>query len=59
MPKDGFINLIVLLFQGNLAKEGKTVFVNRYFEPAENQMDILLNIKKFATDDVYQFVKKY
>lgn len=59
MPKNRFGNLITLPFQGNSAKEGKTVFVNRYFEPEENQMDILLNINKLGTDDVYDFVEKY
>lgn len=59
MPKAGFGNLIALPFQGNSAKEGKTVFVNRYFEPEENQMEILLNIKKLGADAVYHLVEKY
>lgn len=59
MPKGGFGNLIALPFQGNSAKEGKTVFVNQYFEPEENQMEILLNIRKLETDEIYHFVEKY
>ena len=59
MPKGGFGNLIALPFQGNSAKEGKTIFVNRYFEPEENQMEILLNIRKLEIDEIYHFVEKY
>lgn len=33
--------------------------MNRYFEPEENQMQTLLNIKKLGTEEVYHFVEKY
>lgn len=59
MPKGGFGNLIALPYQGESAKEGNTVFVNRYFEPEKNQIDILTDIKRMSSDEVYEFVNKY
>ena len=59
MPKGGFGNLIALPFQGECSKKGNTVFVNKYFEPEKNQIDILLNIRKMKTEEVYNFVNKY
>lgn len=59
MPKGGFGNLIALPFQGECAKSGNTVFVNKYFEPYENQFNIITNIKKMSHEDVYEFVQKY
>ena len=59
MPKGGFGNLIALPFQGECSKSGNTVFVNKYFEVQENQLDILLNIRKMKSNEVYEFVDKY
>ena len=59
MPKGGFGNLIALLFQGNSSKNGNTVFVDKYFEPQKNQLEILANIKRLKSDDVYKFVDKF
>lgn len=58
LPNGGFGNLIALPFQGNCAKEGNTIFVNKYFEVYENQMEILKNIVKIKSDDVYDFINK-
>lgn len=58
LPNGGFGNLIALPFQGNCAKEGNTIFVNKYFEVYENQIEILKNIVKIKSDDVYNFVNK-
>ena len=59
MPKGGFGNLIALPFQGNSSKGGNTVFVDKYFEPQKNQLEILANIKRLKSDDVYKFVDKF
>jgi len=59
MPKGGFGNLIALPYQGESSKEGNTVFVNKYFEPEKNQIDILTGIKRMSSDEVYEFVNKY
>lgn len=59
MPKGGFGNLIALPFQGECSKNGNTVFVDRYFEVQENQLNILTNIKRMKSDEVYKFVDKF
>ena len=59
MPKGGFGNLIALPFQGESSKNGNTVFVNKYFEPEKNQFEILRNINKIKSEDIYNFVNKY
>ena len=59
IPKGGFGNLIALPFQGKSAKLGNTVFVNRRFEPNENQIEVLINIKKMKYEEIYEFVDKY
>lgn len=59
MPKGGFGNLIALPFQGECSKNGNTVFVDKYFEPQKNQLEILANIKRLKSDDVYKFVDKF
>lgn len=59
MPKGGFGNLIALPYQGESSKKGNTVFVNKYFEPEKNQIDILTDIKRMSSDEVYEFVNKY
>ena len=59
IPKGGFGNLIALPFQGNSSKNGNTVFVDKYFEPQKNQLEILANIKRLKSDDVYKFVDKF
>lgn len=41
-----------------LAKVGNTIFVNKYFEVYENQIEILKNIVKIKSDDVYDFINK-
>lgn len=59
MPKGGFGNLIALPFQGECSKNGNTVFVDKYFEVQENQLDILTNIKKMKSDEIYEFINKH
>lgn len=59
MPKGGFGNLIALLFQGESSKNGNTVFVNKYFEVRKNQINILNNIKRMKSDEIYAFIDKY
>ena len=59
MPKGGFGNLIALPFQGERSKMGNTIFVNKYFEPEKNQIEILKTIKRMKSDDVYEFIEKY
>lgn len=58
LPNGGFGNLIALPFQGNCAKEGNTIFVNKYFEVYKNQIEILKNIVKIKTDDIYEFINQ-
>lgn len=58
LPNGGFGNLIALPFQGNCVKEENTIFVNKYFEVYENQIEILKNIVKIKSDDVYDFINK-
>ena len=59
MPKGEFGNLIALPFQGNSSKNGNTVFVDKYFEPQKNQLEILANIKRMKSDEVYKFVDEF
>ena len=59
MSKGGFGNLITLPFQGESSKKGNTVFVDKYFEVLENQLNILTNIKRMKCDDIYKFIDKY
>ena len=59
MPKGGFGNLIALPFQGESSKNGNTVFVNKYFEVEKNQIDILSNIKRIGSNEIYEFIDKY
>ena len=59
MPKGGFGNLIALPFQGESSKNGNTVFVDKYFEIKENQLNILTNIRRMKSDDIYEFIDKY
>jgi hypothetical protein len=58
MLKGEFGNLIALPFQGESAKQGNTLFVNKYFEVYENQVEVLRNIKKMAASEVNEFVMK-
>ncbi|MCL2859978.1 MAG: DEAD/DEAH box helicase [Oscillospiraceae bacterium] len=59
MPKGGFGNLIALPFQKNAVSNSNTVFVNKYFEPYKNQLEILCNIKKMNITTISDFVSKY
>ena len=59
IPKGGFGNLIALPFQGESAKLGNTVFVNRDFQVIKNQMEVLLNIRKITNDEIYEFINRY
>ena len=56
MPKGGFGNLIALPFQGECSRNGNTVFINKYFEVQDNQLNILTNIKRMKCDDIYKFI---
>ena len=57
LPNGGFGNLIALPFQGISAKEGNTIFVNKYFEVYDNQIEILKNIVRIKREEVYNFIK--
>lgn len=59
MPKCGFGNLIALPFQGKSSKSGNTVLVDKYFDVQDNQLDILTNIKRIKSDEIYEFIDKY
>ena len=59
MPKGGFGNLIALPFQGESSKNGNTVFVDKYFEVQKNQLNILINIQKMKSENIYEFIEKY
>ncbi|MBR0350236.1 MAG: DEAD/DEAH box helicase [Clostridia bacterium] len=59
MPKGGFGNLIALPFQGESSKSGNTVFIDKYFEIQANQLNILTNIKRMKSDEIYGFIDKY
>ena len=59
MPKGGFGNLIALPFQGESSKSGNTVFVNKYFEVQEKQLNILTNIRRMKKDEINAFIDKY
>lgn len=59
MPKGGFGNLIALPFQGKSSKSGNTVLVDKYFDVQDNQLDILTNIKRIKSDEIYEFIDKY
>lgn len=59
MPKGGFGNLIALPFQGESCKYGNTIFVNKYFEPEENQFEVLMSIKRIKSSFIYDFIEKY
>ena len=59
MPKGGFGNLIALPFQGESSKSGNTVFVDKYFEVEKNQINILNNIKRMKSNEIYAFIDKY
>lgn len=59
LPKGGFGNLIAMPFQGKCSKEGNTVFVNKYFEPYENQFEILKTIKRMNLEEVLNIASKY
>lgn len=59
MPNGGFGNLIALPFQGKCSKEGNTVFVNRYFEVIDNQLEVLSNIKRIKHEYITDFIEKY
>lgn len=58
MPKGGMGNLIALPFQRNAVQNGNTVFVNKYFEPYENQINILFNVNKINKYHIEEFVNK-
>ncbi len=58
MPKGGFGNLIALPFQGESSKSGNTVFVDRYFEVQKNQLNILKNIIRMKSNEIYEFINK-
>ena len=59
MPKGGFGNLIALPFQGESSKNGNTVFVDKYFEVQEDQLNILTNIRRMKIHEINEFIDKY
>ena len=40
-------------------KWNNTVFVNKYFEVRKNKINILNNIKRMKSDEIYAFIDKY
>ena len=59
MPKGGFGNLIALPFQGKSSKSGNTVFIDKYFKVQENQLNILTNMRRMKSNEIYAFIDKY
>jgi len=56
MPKGGFGNLIALPLQGDVRKDGKTVFVDENFVPYIDQWAYLAKIKKLSGADISRII---
>ncbi len=56
MPKGGFGNLIALPLQKVARKENNSVFIDKNFEPIDDQWTFLSSIKKLSEDEVGTFV---
>ena len=58
LPKGGFGNLIALPFQGEAYHQGRTVFVDEYFQPYEDQWRYLQEIQKVSTAKVALLIQE-
>ena len=58
MPKGGYGNLIALPLQGRAVKQGHSVFVDENFIPYADQWAYLSSVKRIATSELNQLVKK-
>ncbi|RAO96735.1 MULTISPECIES: hypothetical protein [unclassified Mesotoga] len=57
MPKGGLGNLIALPLQGMLRKEGNTVFLDKDFEPYDDQWAFLSSIKRISHKEVARILR--
>ena len=58
LPKGGFGNLIALPFQGEAYHQGRTVFVDEYFQPYEDQWRYLQEIQRVSTAKVALLIQE-
>ena len=58
LPEGGLGNLVALPLQGNVRKNGNSVFVNEYFEPFPHQWEYLLNISKLSESALAVILKQ-
>ena len=58
MPKGGFGNLIALPLQKSAREKGNTLFVDKKFEPYEDQWNFLCAIHKFTEQELASFITK-
>ncbi|HGA1207159.1 TPA: DEAD/DEAH box helicase, partial [Streptococcus suis] len=56
LPKGGFGNLIALPLQGEAFKKGRTIFVDRHFQPYLEQWSYLQQIKKIDQKKILDFL---
>lgn len=56
MPKGGFGNLVALPLQGNVRKNGNSLFVDKNFIPYPDQWEYLSNVKKLSHEKVDELV---
>ncbi|WP_391572677.1 DEAD/DEAH box helicase family protein [Cohnella sp.] len=57
LPKGGFGNLIALPLQGGPRKQGNSVFIDRHFNPYEDQWRFLAEQGKLSEVEVTQFIQ--
>jgi hypothetical protein len=58
MPKGGFGNLIALPLQGNAVKSGNSVFVDRNFQPFDDQWALLSAVVKINQNKIEEIIRQ-
>lgn len=56
LPKGGFGNLIALPLQGEVFKKGRTVFVDKHFQPFSEQWFYLQQVQKIGQKKILDFL---
>ncbi|MBY4972343.1 DEAD/DEAH box helicase family protein [Streptococcus suis] len=56
LPKGGFGNLIALPLQGEAFKKGRTVFVDKHFQPFSEQWTYLQQVQKVGQKKILDFL---
>ena len=56
LPKGGFGNLIALPLQGEAFKKGRTVFVDKHFQPFSEQWFYLQQVQKIGQKKILDFL---